>query len=728
VTGRPDWERVKDLFDRASSVATAERGAWLAAECGTDEDLRREVESLLEASASAPGLLDSPVVSFMPELLAASPDGLKPGDAIGAYQLLERIGVGGMGTVWKAAHSARPQEPVALKVLWQGAETPNILRRFANERHSLASLHHPNIARLLDGGLSAQGRPFLVMEFVDGLALDRYCDERRLGVDRRLEILRAVCDSVHFAHRNLIVHRDLKPDNVLVTADGTPKLLDFGISKILAADGSDDALTLTELRAMTPQYASPEQVRGEPVSTSSDVYSLGVILYELLTGRRPYRVPAVLSVAAQRVITESEPPRPSAIVLRAPEPEETKRPESGGAAGISERRGLKPEALSRALEGDLDKIVMMAMRKDPARRYDSAGHLGEEIRRYLQGLPVEAQDDTFAYRLRKFVRRNRLAVSAGALVLLSLVGGIIGIAHQARLVAEQADFARSEASVLHRVVELLNYSQREHAEETARGGTRSVAEVFESYANDLRQEMRSEPRDLAALDGAIGETYVALGLLSPAELVLRESLEIRLGLYPEDHPEMAEARYRLANVLAQRGDLEAAEPMAEEALRVWRQSWGANHVDLAQVHALLGLIHEQRRDLPRALAHLPEAARILGEHFGDAHPRTLQVLEAWARVANQQGDHAAAEEAARRAEAGWRAHRMPQPGSLTRVSLERARALALLNRAEEARLLLRQIRLENAAVLGAGHPLSGELETLESLLIEQSGAAKPEVE
>lgn len=721
MTGQPDWERVKDLFDRASDVEAAARGAWLAEECGGDEALRREVESLLEASSSAPELLDAPLVSFMPELLSASPDGLKAGDEIGAYKLLERIGVGGMGTVWKAAHSARPQEPVALKVLWQGAETPNILKRFANERHSLASLRHPNIARLLDGGLSAQGRPFLVMEFVDGLALDRYCDERGLSLERRLEILRAVCDSVHFAHRNLIVHRDLKPDNVLVTADGTPKLLDFGISKILGAEGSDSTVTLTELRAMTPQYASPEQVRGEPVTTASDVYSLGVMLYELLTGRRPYRVPAVLSVAAQRVITEIEPPRPSTVVVRAPEPEETKRPETAGAAGISERRGLRPEALSRALEGDLDKIVMMAMRKDPARRYASAGHLGEEIRRYLTGLPVEAQDDTFAYRLRKFVRRNRLAVVAGGLVLLSLVGGIIGIAWQARLVAEQADFARSEASVLHRVVELLNYSQREHAEETARGGTRTVAEVFENFANDLRQEMQAEPRDLAALDGAIGESYVALGMLEPAEEVLRESLEIRIELYPENHPEMAEARYRLANVLAQRGDLEAAQPLAEEALRVWRRSWGSDHADLGQVHALLGLIHEQRQDLPRALLHLPEAARIFGEHFGDSHPRTLQVLEAWARVANRLGDHAAAEAAARRAEVGWRAHRMPQPGSLTRVSLERARALAHLGRAEEARVLLAQIRLENTAVLGAGHPLSADLELLERMLNEPGG-------
>jgi serine/threonine-protein kinase len=721
VKPQPDWERVKDLFDRASAIEADARAAWLEQECGPDEAMRQEVASLLAASDSAPGLLDGSALNFMPELLAASPDGLKPGDAIGPYQLEERIGVGGMGTVWRAAHSARPREPVALKLLWQGAETPNILRRFANERKSLASLRHPNIARLLDGGLSAQGRPYLVMEFVEGLALDRYCDERGLSLERRLEILRAVCDSVHFAHRNLIVHRDLKPDNVLVTADGTPKLLDFGISKIIGAEGSESTVTLTEMRAMTPQYASPEQVRGESVTTASDVYSLGVIMYELLTGRRPYRVPAVLGAAAQRVINETDPPRPSTIVLRPPEPEDTKKPETAGAAGISERRGLRPEALSRQLEGDLDKIVMMAMRKDPARRYSSAGHLGEEIRRFLLGQPVDAQDDTFGYRLRKFVRRNRLAVGAGALLLTSLVGGMIGIAWQARLVSEQAQFARSEASVLHRVVELLNYSQREHAAEVARGGSRTLADVFASYAATLRQEMSDEPRDLAALDGAVGETYVALGELGLAEDVLHESLELRRELYPEDHPEMAEAKYRLANLLWLRGDAAAAQILAEEALTVWRQSWGPDHVDLAQVHALLGLIHEQDGELARALQHLPEAARIFGEHFGDAHPRSLQVLEAWARVANRHGDFAAAEDAARRAEVGWRAHRVLQPASLARASLERARALNSLHRPGEARAILEQLRVEHAASLGAGHPLAAEIELLERSLNEAGG-------
>ena len=716
-----DWERVKDLFDRASAVETTARAAWLAGECGADEGMRREVESLLAASASAPDFFESSALNFMPELLAASPDGLKSGDEIGPYRLEERVGLGGMGTVWKAAHAARPHEPVALKVLWQGAETPNILRRFANERHSLASLRHPNIARLLDGGLSGQGRPYLVMEYVEGKPLDRYCDDRRLGLGQRLEILRAVCESVHFAHRNLIVHRDLKPDNVLVTADGTPKLLDFGIAKILAADGGDGTVTLTDLRAMTPQYASPEQVRGEAVTTASDVYSLGVIMYELLTGRRPYRVPAVLGVEAQRVIAETEPPRPSTMVLRSPGPEDTKRAEDAGSAGISERRGLRPEALSRQLEGDLDKIVMMAMRKDPARRYASAGHLGEEIRRFLQGLPVEAQDDTFGYRLRKFVRRNRLAVMAGGLVFLSLVGGIIGIAWQARLVSEQADFARSEASVLHRVVELLNYSQREYAEEVARGSARTLAEVFDAYAAGLRTEMASHPRDLAALDGAIGETFIALGQHALAESVLQESLQLRRVLYPADHPEMAEAEYRLANVLWLRGETDQAQPLAEDALRVWRRSWGADHVDLAQVHALLGFIHAQRGELDPALEHLPEAARILGANFGDAHPRTLQVLETWARVANLRGEYAVAEDAARRAVLGWQAHRLPHPANLARAKLERAQALAHLQRTEEARALLQNLRVEHAASLGAGHPLAAEIEALEAFLSSSGG-------
>ncbi|MEK7861683.1 MAG: serine/threonine-protein kinase, partial [Chloroflexota bacterium] len=238
-----------------------------------------------------------------------------------------------------------------------------MLLRFANERRSLASLQHPSIARLLDGGVTESGRPFLAMEFVLGLPLDRWCDQRHASIAERVDLVCAVCDAVHFAHGNLIVHRDLKPDNVLVTEDGTPKLLDFGIAKLLADDGEAGNATLAELRAMTPQYASPEQMRGEGVTTATDVYALGVVLYELLTGRRPYLLPPGLGAETQRVLGEIEPSRPSTVVLLQPEAGIAKGASGESAAELASRRGTRPEALARQLSGDLDKIVLKAMRK-----------------------------------------------------------------------------------------------------------------------------------------------------------------------------------------------------------------------------------------------------------------------------------------------------------------------------------------------------------------------------
>jgi serine/threonine-protein kinase len=710
-----DWERVKDLFDRASGVAAAGRAAWLAAECGPDEALRREVEALRAAGDAAPDLFEQTAVAVMPELLAASPDGLKPEEMIGPYRLQERIGIGGMGTVWKAFHSSRPQEQVAVKVLWQAAETPDLLRRFANERKSLAALRHPNIARLLDGGLSTQGRPYLVMEFVDGTPIDRWCDERALPISRRLEILRAVCDGVHFAHRNLIVHRDLKPDNVLVTADGTPKLLDFGISKILGDPATDGTVTLTEMRAMTPQYASPEQVRGETVTTASDVYSLGVMLYELLTGRRPYRVPAVLGAEAQRVITQTEPPRPSTVAAREPGTEDTRQAVVGGAVSLAERRGLRPEGLSRALAGDLDKIVLMAMRKDPVRRYASAGHLAEELGRWLHGLPVEAQEDSFGYRLRKFVRRNRLAVTAGVLVFLSLVAGIIGTAWQARIASRSAAYAKSEAQSLHRIVDFLTALYDQAAEDHLSGRQTPAIAVLEESVRTIRMGTGVENvRDRSALLGAMGQTYVMLGRFDEAEQMLQESLAIRQELYPEGHAELAESRYRLALLRSAQGRKDEAENLVREALQSWKEEWG-DTVDLGQTQHLLGKLLLERGATSDAEVHLREAERILTTLL--ASPRSvLMVRNDLAVLLLERGAWSAAEELLQNAVAQAGAAFVHGHLRLAIAERNRAQALIRLGRNEEARELLERLRAEQTPLLQDGHPFFEALRAAEAEL------------
>ncbi len=700
----PGWERVKSLFEAASSLPPAARAAWLAEHCQDDAEVRQEVESLLAAGDAAPAFLENPAAEIMPELLAASPDGLNPGDMVGPYRLAARIGVGGMGSVWRAALADRPQEPVAVKVLWQGSETPSLLRRFANERQTLASLRHPNIARLLDGGLSAQSRPYLVMEFVDGTPLDRWCDERKLSLERRLEIMSAVCEGVHFAHRNLIVHRDLKPENILVTADGAPKLLDFGISKIIGGGETGANVTLTELRAMTPQYASPEQVRGDPVTTASDVYSLGVILYELLTGRRPYRVPPTLGIETQRVVTEVEPLRPSAAAAREPDPGDRLRGAGGTAAELAERRGRRADTLPRALDGDLDKIVMMAMRKDPARRYASAGHLGEEIRRFLHGLPVEAQEDTFGYRMQKFVRRNRLSVSAAGVVVLALVAGVIGTTWQARVAAQAAAYAKSEADSLHRIVDFLTSLYEEAADDHAGGRQTDAVKLLEESVREVR-DVASLPneRDRAALLASMGQVYVRLGRFEEAEDMLQESMDVRVRLYPAGHVELAESKYRLAFLRRAQGRLPEAEALVRDALRTWSTAWG-DTVDLARTQHLLGQILVSRGANAEAEQHLLEAERILLKQA--RLPRAIVEVRAdLGRLLTAEGRFAEAEEILRAAT--LEAARL-YPDSNRRVLAECRAALGAalrgLSRFAEAEQALREAIGIEEFLFGAGTP------------------------
>jgi len=370
------------------------------------------------------------------------PDAATPGpDArVGAYRLVRELGQGGMGTVFLAVRDDDVfHKRVALKILKRGMDTEAIVRRFRTERQILAGLDHPNIARLIDGGTTPAGLPYLVMEYVEGMLLGEFAESRQLDTTARLHLFTALCGAVQYAHQSLVIHRDIKPANVLVAQDGVPKSLDFGIAKLLNAELTGQSLTQATapgLQLMTPEYASPEQVRGEPVTTATDVYSLGVLLYELLTGRRPYRLTSRAVPEIVRVVCESEPLRPSVAVTRPLEAGDTDRPTAQSASAETRarlHRQLDVHRLRRRLEGDLDNIVMKAMSKEPARRYVSVEQLAEDVRRHLAGLPVLARHDTLGYRTSKFVRRHRGAVTAAAAVFMALVAGIVGIAWQARV-------------------------------------------------------------------------------------------------------------------------------------------------------------------------------------------------------------------------------------------------------------------------------------------------------
>ncbi len=383
------WRRVRELFDDAVELEPERRREFLGALRGQEPTLAHELESLLDAGDTANDFLETPAVAQF--RLDPPTDVIR--DRIGAYTILRELGHGGMGTVYLAARSDQGfEKQFAIKLVRRGMDTAFILERFRNERRILADLDHPHIARILDGGSTEDGLPYFVMEYIEGRHFLEDCDARRLTTRERLLAFQKVCSAVAYAHRNLVVHRDIKPSNILVTAEGEPKLLDFGLARVLAPEISDDGAdrTATSLRFLTPDYASPEQVRGERIATSSDIYSLGVVLYELLSGRRPYRTTGASAAEIARAVCEDEPPRPS---VAAP-----------------------------ALKGDCDNIVLMALRKEPERRYASVERFSDDIRRHLEGKPVLARKATLGYRTGKFVARHKTGVVAAA-VADAAVGG-----------------------------------------------------------------------------------------------------------------------------------------------------------------------------------------------------------------------------------------------------------------------------------------------------------------
>lgn len=416
----PSPSRLRDVFDAVIDAEPEARAARLDALAAGDPELQRAVERLLDAHAAAGGFLDAgPRTLAFPE---AGPDVV--GHRVGAYEVVREIGRGGMGVVYLGVRvDDQYRKEVAIKVLRAAVDRQVLHVRFARERQILASLDHPDIARLIDAGTTEEGQPYLVMDLVDGVPIDDYCARHDLPIEARLALFRRVCDAVHHAHRHLVVHRDLKPRNILVTPDGSPRLLDFGIAKLLGADdGAAPGVTETGLHLMTPEYASPEQARGDVVTTASDIYSLGIILFQLLTGQRPYRLPSTRLDEIVRTICDTPAARPSSV------------------AGPT---------MTRRLRGDLDAIVLTALRKEPERRYASVAQLSEDVRLHLAGHPIVARPDTWRYRLSKFVRRHRVAAAAAVLVVASLVGGLgvavwqARIAQQARVTAE-AERLRAE--------------------------------------------------------------------------------------------------------------------------------------------------------------------------------------------------------------------------------------------------------------------------------------------
>ncbi|MGZ8844222.1 MAG: protein kinase domain-containing protein, partial [Pyrinomonadaceae bacterium] len=524
--------------------------------CGDDEALRKEAAAILAANraAQSQGFLHADVFAAGARVLAR--EEIAGGTEIGDYSVIREIGRGGMGAVYLAERTGFHQQ-VALKIIKRGMDTDEIIRRFVRERDVLASLNHPNIARLLDGGHTTEGLPFIAMEYVEGETITAFCDQRRLAIEDRSELFRKVCRAIAYAHHNLVVHRDIKPSNILVGADGEPKLLDFGIAKLLAPDVFDNTVDLTAAGAnlMTPDYASPEQIRGERVTTASDIYSLGVLLYELLSGHRPFHLKNRPSIEMLRIVSEQEPRAPSDAATMPTEIAEGHTQLVLTVETVAQSRNERPARLQKRLRGDLDNIVLTALRKDPLRRYSSVEEFSADLERHLLGLPVTARPATLGYRLTKFAQRNLTAVVFASVALLALLGGLSISIWQTRAANKERARAERRFNEVRKMANTLVSGWDKDIPETlvsnqVRG---RIADISTAYLDNLARETDDPAllKELARAYTVVGHEYTvqfiheekARSSLHKAEAILRRLIA--------DAPADVEARRLLTECLGQ---------------------------------------------------------------------------------------------------------------------------------------------------------------------------------
>ncbi len=628
------WNQVQALFEAALEVDKAGREAFLKKATDMDDELLREVMSLLEADETGHSLLDAVGIEAITPIEIASPEGQR----IGNYRIIRQIGSGGMGAVYLAERAdGEFDQQVALKLIKRGMDSEEILGRFHSERQILARLQHPNIAQLFDGGISDDGLSYFTLEYVDGIPIDVYCNSHRLTIEDRLRLFRSVCEAVQYAQENLVVHRDLKPSNILVTSDGSVKLLDFGIAKVLVGSSREveaRLLTQTGLRVMTPQYASPEQIRSEPVTTATDVYSLGVILYELLTGHRPYRLAGYAIQDIEAAVCSIEPEKPSSVVLK-PVPRgkgvtQTLEPPDE----VSEARSTQPKKLRRRLSGDLDTICLKALKKEPHRRYSSAGDLLGDVNRYLAGQPIKARPDTLRYRTRKFVARHRASVAFSALIVAVIVSLV---AFYTTKLTQERDRARTEAakaaqvaSFLTGIFELVDPAQTEGEKVTAR-------ELLDRGAARLDNELAEQPEIQATVMNVVGNVYMSLGLFESARPLFERSLHIRESLTGDNSREIAEGHRNMAIFFYENGDYATAEGYYSEALDRGRAIFGEKDPFVASILNDLAssLRHQGKYDSAEVVYH--EALVLRKESLGEEHTDVAHSLNHLGRLYHNMG-------------------------------------------------------------------------------------------
>ena len=597
------WDRLERVFLDALERAPTDVAPFLDEATRGDADLRAEVEAMLAAHAKDDGLEIESMLSDV--------SGAPPLARVGVFRLVERVGHGGMGEVFRGERDdGQFQQTVAIKLVRAGLVTPEMTRRFRAERQILARLEHPNIARLLDGGITEQGHPYLVMEYVPGRTITEHTRGEALGLEARLALFVTVCRAVQYAHQNLVVHRDLKPSNILVGPRGDVKLLDFGVAKMLAADDSaPEATAKTGFEMMTPEYASPEQVRGESITTATDVYALGLLLYELLTGQRAQERGSSL-LEMERVVCETDAAPPSDVA---------------------------PYALRKRLRGDLDVIVATSLRKEPARRYATSELLAADVERYLRGMPIVARSDTFAYRAGKFWQRHRVAVGAAVAVVVSLVAGLV-LAVAGMMRAHRAEeLAVVEAATSARIADFLVDMFRHSDPGTAVGDAVTARQLLDEGARGI-DGLADQPVVQARLLATMADAYNGLGLFDASLELSRRELAVQRAQFGDRSPEAGRALTRVSGVHAKQGDYPRARDVALEALAILEASLPEDHPDVAGARNQLAIAHGHLGENSEAASLLERALAIRERTEGAESIQLTGMLNNLAIIHWQMGD------------------------------------------------------------------------------------------
>jgi len=725
------WDRADRLFDQALDLPAAERGAFLDRACGGEAELRALVERLLgsaEKTAPANRAADRALSGLLRgglgrELEAAGENEPPAGTQVGRYRLVREIGRGGMAVVYLAERAdGQFEQQVALKLLKRGFDTDELVWRFDQERQILAAASHPGLARLLDAGIGPDSRPYLVLEYVEGRPIDRYCDEERLPVAERLQLVLQVARAVEAAHRSLVVHRDIKPNNILVTADGHAKLLDFGIAKIL--DPADDttvplARTRTTARLLTPAWASPEQVLGGPITTASDVYQLGLLLYVLLSGRFPYLLAQGAAALAAQAIAAAQPARASAAAAGLaggppPGPPGAAPPDPEAAALA---RGTTPARLRRELAGDLDTILLTALRKEPERRYRSVSLFAEDLQRFLAGRPVAARRDSTLYRAAKFLRRNAAAVTAAVTGIALVVMVALGYTHE---LARERDRARQAAERATRVAAFLGDLFEVAAPAGSLGRQVTAREMLDRGAGRLGSELAAEPELRADLLLVVGDVYRQLAQFGEARPLFERAVAIRRAAPGEDRLGLAAALHGLGRLEGDAGRLGPARRHLEEALAIRRAAYVyvyGGHPDIGRTLDALGAVLAAAGDFQAARRHHQEALALLEAGLPADDPEVGLAVRNLGLTYKQERLYRPALACFRRALAQLEAAEGPDHPHVAATLVEIADVLDAAEESEEARAAYLQALPVVERSYGPAHPVfASTLAALANLL------------